>query len=390
MRSGPLTDLKIIEFAGIGPSPFCGMLLSDLGADVLRIDRPGAAEESATQITRRGRRSITLDLKRSIDLNVCVELIRNADGLIEGFRPGVMERLGLGPDRALELNPRLVFGRVTGWGQSGPYAQAAGHDINYIALSGALHAIGTREKPIPPLNLLGDFGGGALYLAFGLLAGIHHSRVTGRGQVVDCAMSDGVSSLMAMIYGLRAAGAWSTERCSNQLDGAAPHYGVYKCRDGRWISLGAVEPQFYAELLDRICADDPAFERRLDRDEWEPLRAKFAELFLKRTRDEWCELLEGSDACFAPVLDLEEAPLHPHNVARSAFVEVAGVVQPAPAPRFSLTPGVIQQAAGSPTAVDAGVLAEWGVSASEIEVFHNDRADRVRREADKQSSAGSN
>ncbi|HEX7886507.1 MAG TPA: CaiB/BaiF CoA-transferase family protein, partial [Phenylobacterium sp.] len=328
MRQGPLTGLKIVEFAGIGPGPFCGMLLSDLGADVVRIDRKGAGRAAPSDVTSRGRRSVALDLKTPEAVEACLKLMDTADAVIEGFRPGVMERLGLGPDVALARNPKLVFGRMTGWGQTGPYAQAAGHDMNYIAITGALHAIGTDEKPTPPLNLVGDFGGGALYLAFGLLAGVIQARETGKGQVIDCAMSDGAASLMAMFYGFKAAGMWQEQRRSNLLDGGAHFYDTYRCSDGKWVSIGAIEPQFYALLLEKTGIDDPDFQKQHDRAAWPALREKLAQVIARKTRDEWTEIMGGTDVCFAPVLDLDEAPNHPHNAARETFVSVEGVIQP--------------------------------------------------------------
>lgn len=367
MGQGPLKGLKIVEFAGIGPGPFCGMLLSDLGADVIRIDRKGGGRGAKTDVTGRGRRSIAMDLKSPAAVEACLKLFESADIVFEGFRPGVMERLGLGPDVALSRNAKLVFGRMTGWGQTGPYAMAAGHDQNYIAITGALHAIGTSDKPIPPLNLVGDFGGGALYLAFGLLAGVIHARATGQGQVIDCAMSDGAASLMAMFYGMKAAGIWSDERRSNLLDGGAHFYDTYQCSDGKWISIGSIEPQFYALLLEKTGITDPDFKSQMNRGLWPSLHDRLAAVFVERTRDEWCEIMEGTDVCFAPVLTLEEAPHHKHNAARQTFVEVDGVVQPAPAPRFSVTPGVI---AGPPPAIGADTktgLADWGFSLAEID-----------------------
>ena len=367
MGQGPLSGLKVLEFAGIGPGPFCGMLLSDLGADVVRIDRLGSRRASPSDVTSRGRRSVALDLKVPAAIETVLKMMEAADGLIEGFRPGVMERLGLGPDVALARNPRLVFGRMTGWGQTGPYAKAAGHDMNYIAISGALHAIGTTDKPVPPLNLVGDFGGGALYLAFGLLAGVIHARATGQGQVIDCAMSDGAASLMAMFYGFKAAGMWKEERRTNLLDGGAHFYDTYQCADGRWISIGSIEPQFYALLLEKTGISDPAFKAQMDRDQWPALREGLARVIAQKNRDEWCVIMDASDVCFAPVLDLDEAPWHSHNVARQTFVEVAGVMQPAPAPRFSATPGAIS---GPPPAIGAHnrvALAEWGLSGTEID-----------------------
>ena len=322
---GPLTGIRIVEFAGIGPAPFCGMMLGDMGAEVIRISRPGSGEDRSN-VLNRSRTSVEIDLKLAEGVERAMGFIEGADALIEGFRPGVMERLGLGPDACAARNPRLVFGRMTGWGQTGPLANTAGHDINYIALTGALHAIGrSGENPPPPLNLIGDFGGGGMMLAFGVVCGILEARLSGRGQVVDAAMTDGAALLMAMMYGMKSAGKWSNKRESNLLDGGSHFYDTYQCADGKWVAVGAIEPQFYALLLEKLglkVAD----------------QASLKALFRSRTRDEWCALLEGTDACVAPVLDLDEAPKHPHNVARGTFVEVDGVMQPAPAPRFSRTP----------------------------------------------------
>ncbi len=367
MGQGPLSDLKIVEFAGIGPGPFCGMLLSDLGADVVRIDRKGAGRGgSPTDVTSRGRRSVAMDLKSPQAVETCLALMERADAVFEGFRPGVMERLGLGPDVALARNPRLVYGRMTGWGQSGPFAKAAGHDMNYIAISGALSAIGMEDKPVPPLNLVGDFGGGALYLAFGLLAAVIHARASGQGQVVDCAMSDGAASLMAMFYGFKAAGAWAPGRRANLLDGGAHFYDTYRCSDGGWISIASIEPQFYALLLEKAGLSDPQFHRQMERAFWPQLREKLAAVIATRTREAWCEIMDATDVCFAPVLDLDEAPRHPHNLARETFVEIEGVTQPAPAPRFSHTPGAV---AGPPPAIGAhtrSALQDWGLDEDRI------------------------
>jgi alpha-methylacyl-CoA racemase len=366
MAQGPLTGVKIVEFAGIGPGPFCGMLLSDLGADVVRIDRKGPGRGSKFDVTGRGRRSVALDLKNPEAIETCLKLAEGADVLFEGFRPGVMERLGLGPDVVLKRNPRIVYGRMTGWGQTGPYAHAAGHDMNYIAISGALHAIGTEDKPIPPLNLVGDFGGGALYLAFGMLAAVIHARATGEGQVVDCAMSDGAASLMAMFYGMKASGMWTDERRANLLDGGAHFYDTYQCSCGGWVSIGSIEPQFYALLLEKTGITDPAFQAQMNREAWPELSAKLEAVIRTKSRDEWCELMAGTDVCFAPVLTLEEAPRHPHNAARQTFVTLDGVAQPAPAPRFSATPGQIQ---GPPPAIgghNAEALKDWGFSEAEV------------------------
>ncbi len=366
MGGGPLSGLKIVEFAGIGPGPFCGMLLSDLGADVVRVDRKGSGRASPADVTSRGRRSVALDLKSPDAIEAVLKLLESADGLIEGFRPGVMERLGLGPDVVLARNPKLVFGRMTGWGQTGPYAKAAGHDMNYIAITGALHAIGTEDKPVPPLNLVGDFGGGALYLAFGLMAGIISARETGKGQVIDCAMSDGAASLMAMFYGFKGAGIWKDERRTNLLDGGAHFYDTYQCADGKWISIGSIEPQFYALLLEKTGITDPEFANQMDRSAWPSLKAKLQDVLRTKTQAEWCAIMDATDICFAPVLDLEEAPKHAHNVARETFVTIEGVIQPAPAPRFSATPGAIQ---GPPPKIGAHneeALADWGFTAAEV------------------------
>lgn len=363
VAQGPLVGVKIVEFAGLGPAPFCGMLLSDLGADVVRIDRKDARAAKPHQVTHRGRRSLALDLKNRDAVALCLDLFSRSEIVFEGFRPGVMERLGLGPDVALARNPRLVYGRMTGWGQDGPLAQAAGHDINYIAVTGALHAIGTRERPVPPLNLVGDFGGGALYLAFGLLAALTHARATGRGQVVDAAMVDGAASLMSYFYGFRAEGVHGPERATNRLDGGAPFYDAYKCADGRWVAIGSIEPQFYALLREKAGLNDPVFDQQMDRARWPALKAKIEAVIATKTRAEWCAIMEGSDVCFAPVLELDEAPRYSANVERKVFVEVEGVVQPAPAPRFSATPGAVQ---GPPPAIGGDavdVLNDWGFGA---------------------------
>jgi alpha-methylacyl-CoA racemase len=359
--SGPLKGLRVIEFAGIGPAPMCGMLMSDLGADVVRIDRPGAAYDRFA-IEARGRRSVRLDLKSDVGLRNALDLVGAADALIEGFRPGVMERLGLGPEIVLQRNRGLVYGRMTGWGQTGPYAQSAGHDINYIAVTGALHAMGPPERPAIPLNLVGDFGGGALVLAFGVVSAVLHARETGEGQVVDCAMAEGTIALMGMLYGHLQRGGWLDRRESNIIDGGSPFYNVYRCSDGGWISLGSIEPQFYARLLQALGVADPDFEAQHDQSRWPRLREKLAGVIATRTRAEWTAVLEGADLCFAPVLSMTEAPAHPQNKARGAFVEVDGVLQPAPVPRFSQTPGAIQGGPDRPSVDIADVLSEWEAS----------------------------
>lgn len=374
MAQGPLSGLKIVEFAGIGPGPFAGMLLSDLGADVVRIDRKGSGRGSKFDVTSRGRRSVALDLKRPEAVEACLKLMEAADVVFEGFRPGVMERLGLGPAVALKRNPKLVYGRMTGWGQFGPYANAAGHDMNYIAITGALHAIGLGDKPVPPLNLVGDFGGGALYLAFGLLAGVISARATGKGQVVDCAMSDGAASLMAMFYGMKGSGVWSDDRRSNLLDGGAHFYDTYQCSDDKWISIGSIEPQFYALLLEKTGINDPQFQHQMSREHWPELKAKLSSIIRTKTRDEWCEIMDATDVCFAPVLTLEEAPNHPHNRARETFVTIEGVPQPAPAPRFSATPGAVQSPPPSIGAHNETALSDWGFSSDEIKALETNGA----------------
>lgn len=360
-RRGPLADLRIVEFAGIGPAPYAGQLLADLGADIIRIDRAERAGQPAGALSR-GRRSVALDLKRPASIDTCLALLERADALIEGFRPGVMERLGLGPDLALARNPKLIYARMTGWGQTGPLAQAAGHDINYISLSGAAHAIGTPESPVPPLNLVGDFGGGSLFLGMGLLAGVVHARATGVGQVVDVSMVEGSASLMSMFYEIHGDGRWG-ERGSNFLDGAAPFYNPYRCADGKWVSLGSIEPQFHALLLDKLGLKDTLGSlAQNDRTHWPETRRVIAATMATRTRAEWCALMEGTDVCFAPILDMAEAPKHPHNVARGSFVEVDGRPMPGPAPRFSVTPGHMSRAAGVVGGDTAAVLEDWGVA----------------------------
>ena len=365
--AGPLEGLKVLEMAGLGPAPFCAMMLADMGADVVRIERPGTPSVTGAagkfDVTARSRRVLALDLKNPAAVAAVLGLVDQADVLIEGFRPGVMERLGLGPDVCMARRPSLVYGRMTGWGQAGPLAQAAGHDINYIAISGALHAIGAASAaPVPPLNYVGDFGGGAMMLAFGILCALHHARHGGVGQVVDAAMTDGAALLSAMMYGMHAAGAWSNRRGENMLDGGAHFYGTYACADGKYVSIGAIEPQFYAQLMRLTGISDPAFSAQHDTAMWPALKQKLAQVFLTKTRAQWCELMEGSDVCFAPVLDWDEAPAHPHNQARQAFVSVDGVVQPAPAPRFSHTPPAMPQAALPALDQAAGIIADWKLS----------------------------
>ncbi len=341
--TGPLKGIRIVELAGIGPGPFACMILADMGAEVVTLDRSGA-KKNLSLASGRGRKVIELDLKNKAAVAQALDLLACADALVEGFRPGVMERLGLGPDVVLARNPRLVYGRMTGWGQSGPLAHAAGHDINYISLTGALAAIGSRDKPAPPLNLVGDFGGGALYLVVGVLAALLEAGGSGKGQIVDAAMCDGAASLMSMFFDLTAMGRWREERDSNLLDGGAHFYGVYECKDGKFVSIGSIEPQFYALLRKLADLTDADYDAQMEARGWPSLKAKLNEVFKSKTRDEWCAIMEGSDVCFAPVLTMSEATRHPHMVAREVFVKRHGVTQPAPAPRFSRTPSTIRDA----------------------------------------------
>ena len=367
MTTAPLHGLRIVELAGIGPGPFAGMMLADHGAEVIRIDRGVRAGISldATDPLLRSRRSIALDLKRPEAVAAVRRIVRDSHGLIEGYRPGVAERLGLGPDALLADNPALVYGRMTGWGQTGPMAHEPGHDINYIAISGALHAYGRAgEQPTPPINMVGDFGGGGMMLAFGMLAALLHARRTGEGQVVDAAMTDGSALLMSMIWGFRAAGRWSAPRGENLLDTGAHFYDTYRCADGKWVSLGAIEPQFYAALRRVMALDGPEWDRQMDPRAWGPLKAELARRFLDRPRDAWVAAFAGHEVCFAPVLDFDEAFADPHNVARGTFVEAGGVAQPAPAPRYSASPTVAPTMPGD--RADAAVLSDLGFNADEI------------------------
>jgi alpha-methylacyl-CoA racemase len=338
--AGPLQGTRIIELAGIGPGPFAAMTLADMGADVIRVQRPGAGmfATGPTDLLNRGKRNVCVDLKKEGSLEIVFSLIDGADGLIEGYRPGVTEKLGLGPDDCLVRNERLVYGRMTGWGQDGPLAQEAGHDINYISLTGALHAMGRKgEKPAIPLNLVGDFGGGGLLMAFGMVCGLLEAKNSGKGQVVDAAMIDGASLLFASIYGAAQQGWWTDERGSNLLDSGAPFYEVYETSDGKYVSIGSLEPQFYASLIERLGLGGENLPAQMDREHWPAFGERLEAIFRAKTRDEWCEIFEGSDACFAPVLSIGEAHEHPHNAARGTFVEANGARQPSPAPRFSRT-----------------------------------------------------
>ncbi|MFC0599278.1 CaiB/BaiF CoA transferase family protein [Streptomyces palmae] len=362
---GPLTGVRVVELAGIGPGPFAAMLLGDLGADVVRIDRPGGGGlrvDPASDVTNRNKRSVLLDLKSPEGPAAVLDLVARADILIEGYRPGVAERLGVGPEECLERNPALVYGRMTGWGQDGPLADTAGHDIGYIAITGALSMIGAdvRQPPAIPANLLGDYAGGSLYLVIGVLAALHHARATGAGQVVDAAIVDGTAHLTSMIHGMMAAGGWQDRRGANLLDGGAPFYGSYETADGGYMAVGALEPKFYAEFI-RLLDLAEAVPAREDFDRWGELRAAVAARFKERTRQEWTEVFEGSDACVAPVLSLREAPGHPHLAARGTFVRHAGITQPAPAPRFGATPTAVRRPPATPGADAAGVAADWGV-----------------------------
>jgi len=370
---GPLQGTRVIELAGIGPCPMCAMLLAELGADVVRVDRVtdsglGIGMAPEFHLLNRSRPSIAVDLKHPDGVGTVLRLVESADALVEGFRPGVAERLGLGPQHCAERNPRLVYGRVTGWGQDGSLARSAGHDLNYIALTGALDAIGRRgAPPTPPLNLVGDFGGGALYLALGVVAALHEAHASGKGQTVDAAMIDGAASLMTSAYALRAAGVADAPRGENILDSGAHFYDVYETSDGRYVSIAPVEPKFYAELLERIGLDPGEAPHSADRGDWPHSKARLAALFRTRTRDEWCAILEGTDACFAPVLGMDEAHRHPHNAERGTFVERDGIVQPNAAPRFSRTPGGIRCSPPAPGSGTRSVLADWGFGAEEID-----------------------
>ena len=365
---GPLAGIKVVEMAAIGPVPFCAMMLSDMGADVIRIDRikqKGSGHRA--NVLYRGRKSIAVDLKDPQGVDIAMKLIDKCDAVIEGFRPGVMERLGLGPEVCLNQNPKLVYGRMTGWGQQGKLSQAAGHDINYISLAGALGSMGYPDRPpTPPLNLIGDFGGGAMYLLSGVLAALLERQSSGKGQVIDAAMTDGTASLLSGFYGMMAMGMWTTDRCKNRLDGGAFYYGSYECADGKHISLGSLEPQFYALLLEKCGIEDESFGEQLDQEAWPLKRQKMEAIFKTKTRNQWCEILEGTDVCFAPVLDLKEAPDHPHNKERKTFVNFEGITQPAPAPRFSRTQGTIQSSANLTGENSEEILEKWGFTSDQI------------------------
>ncbi len=376
---GPIKGVRVVEMAGLGPTPFCGMLLADLGAEVVRVDRADRVVGEHTSSTRhdlmgRGKRSIGVDLKTEAGVEVVLKLVETADVLIEGFRPGVMERRGLGPDICLERNPRLIYGRMTGWGQEGPLAPMAGHDIDYIALSGVLHAIGTEERPVPPLNLVGDYGGGGMLLTVGVLAALLQARATGEGQVIDAAMVDGSALLAVSHHGHMAEGWWVDRRESNLLDGAAPFYTTYETKDGKHVAVGALEPQFFAELVRLLDLDPETLPPQMDRERWPEMQRLFAARFASRTRDEWAEHFAGTDACVAPVLGLTEAPHHPHNRRRETFVHVEGVLQPGPAPRFSVTPSEVVSGPVVPGADTDAILVGLGYEPQEISMLRGSGA----------------
>lgn len=374
-RKGPLAGLRILEFAGIGPAPFCAMLLADMGAEVVRLDRLepsglGIPKPARFELMNRGRRSIAIDLKQPEGVALALDLVGKADALIEGFRPGTMERLGLGPEACLTRNPKLVYGRLTGWGQEGPLAHSAGHDMNYIALSGMLAGIGREgAPPTPPLNLVGDFGGGGMLLAFGLVCALLEARHSGKGQVVDAAMVDGAALLGTMFFGLRATGIHRAERGHNLLDSGAPHYEVYECADGKYVAVAPIEAKFRRELLQRIGFDPESFPDVEDSATWPAAKQLLAARFREKNRADWCALLEGTDSCFAPVLEMDEAPEHPHNRARDAFPVIGGIAQPAPAPRFSRTAPPLPTAPVAAGADSRAVLADWNIDASRIEAL---------------------
>lgn len=375
---GPLAGVRIVELAGIGPVPMCAMLLADMGADIVRVDRAEAIDQGMKRdpkgdVLNRGRPSVAVDLKKPEGVAAVLQLIDRADAVLEGFRPGVMERLGLGPDVCLKRNPKLVFGRMTGWGQYGPLAHAAGHDINYISIVGALNEVGLRSgPPVVPLNLVGDYGGGALYLAMGVLAGVIEARSSGRGQTIDCAMTEGAASLMTMTYSMHAQGRWNQGRGNNPVAGGSHFYSVYETKDGKYVSVGSGEAKFYALLLEKTGLDKVQdLPHQQDAGQWPAMKERMQKIFHTKTRDEWCAVMEGTDVCFGPVLNMDESMAHPHNVAREAFVSVAGVMQPAPAPRFDRTKSKIRQPPSIPGEDTDRTMAAWGFSPHEIAALHS-------------------
>lgn len=373
---GPLKGIKVIEMGGIGPGPFAGMLLADMGAEVITIERKSAKNKMRVRdCSRRGKRSIAINLKSAKGVGTLLRLVEEADVIFEGFRPGVMERLGIGPEECMKCNPKLIYGRMTGWGQTGPLSKAAGHDINYISLSGALHAIGRpNENPVPPLNLVGDYGGGAMFLVVGILAAYIEAQKSGIGQVIDAAMTDGTSLLMSMFHTLQEVGMWSQNRGSNLLDSGAFFYDTYETKDSKYVSLGSLEPKFYALLMEKANLDPELFGNYMDQSKWPTLKKKLGEVMKTKTRDEWCEIMEGTDICFAPVLDLKEAPDHHHNKARNTYIDVEGMIQPAPAPRFSKTPSEVQFGSKAPGEDSVDILKDWGFSDSEIDTLSKNGA----------------
>ncbi len=372
---GPLDGIKIIELAGLGPCPFGAMVLADMGAQVITVVRAESVVGSgpprpSMELTNRGKASIGVDLKSPQGAEVVLKLVEKCDALVEGFRPGVAERLGLGPEVCIARNERLIYGRMTGWGQSGPYADMAGHDINYIALAGALHGIGRKgDNPVPPMNLVGDFGGGGMLLAFGVVCGLFEAAKSGKGQVIDVAMVDGAALLTTMIHSMMAIGFWNDEKATNVLDGAAHFYDTYETKDGKWISIGSIEKQFYAELLRLTGLEGMELSHQMDRSKWPEMKENLAKIFKTKTRDEWCNVMDGTDVCFAPVLSLKEAPNHPHLVHRQTFVEVEGIAQPAPAPRFSRTPGTLSSPPPLAGQNTREILGEFGFKDSEIDTL---------------------
>lgn len=360
---GPLQGIRVIEIGGIGPGPFAGMLLADMGAEVVVVERKAIPGLKLPDCSRRGKKSIALNLKSKEGIQILLKMIDQADIIFEGFRPGVMEKLGLGPDECLKRNPKIIYGRMTGWGQTGPLAHAAGHDINYISLSGALYAMGRKsEKPSPPLNLVGDYGGGSMFLVMGILAALHEKAQSGKGQVIDAAMTEGSANLMAMFNSLHAMGMWKNERGANLLDTGAHFYDTYETKDNKYVSIGSIEPQFYALLIDKAELDANTFSGQNDQSKWPELKDKLADIFRSKTRTEWCEILEGTDVCFAPVLDFIEAQQHPHMIAREAYIDVEGMIQPAPAPRFSRTPSEVTRGAPAPGQDHDDILRDWGIT----------------------------